>query len=295
MTVTAEGSATVIINGETTRFLDIADRGLQYGDGVFTTLSVQEGVALFLDRHLARLQADARRLDIPFPCQAMLTEEVLRIACTHPECVLKIMLTRGVGGRGYLAPKPSKGTRILSAHGKPDFPKSIRESGVQARFCKIRLGLNASLAGIKHLNRLEQVLARAEWRDENIREGLMLDHEGFLVEGVMSNVFLVQDAGLRTPLLDRCGVAGVMRGLVLDSARDLGLAVEHARILPEEALGADEIFLTNSVIGIWPVSLLGGKKFPAGRVARLLTRQIDGMAARDLQSQKAGLARDATK
>ncbi len=279
----SEGSPTAIVNGENTRFLDIADRGLQYGDGIFTTLSVQEGVAIFLDRHLARLQADAMRLNIPFPGHAVLTEEVLRIGDIHPRCVLKIMLTRGAGGRGYRCLEQSYGTRILSAHPKPDYPKSIRESGVQARFCDIRLGLNPRLAGIKHLNRLEQVLARAEWGDEGIREGLMLDHEGFLVEGVMSNVFLARDGLLRTPLLERCGVAGVMRGLVLESAPLLGLAVEEARILTEEALSADEIFLTNSVIGLWPVSLLDGKKFPVGSITRLLTRRIDDMAARELE------------
>ena len=281
--MTSEVSSSALVNGKITQFLDIADRGLQYGDGIFTTLSVQEGVAIFLDRHLKRLQADALRLNIPFPGFKILTEEVQRIGHMHPSCVLKIMLTRGLGGRGYLPPKQSQGTRILSSHPKPDYPKSIRESGVKARFCDIRLGLNPHLAGIKHLNRLEQVLARAEWDDEGIREGLMLDHEGFLVEGVMSNLFLVNSGMLRTPLLERCGVAGVMRGLVLESAVFLGLAVEEARILPEEAYATDEIFLTNSVIGIWPVSLLDGKAYPVGSITRLLTRRVDEMVARELQ------------
>ena len=244
---------------------------------------MQEGVAIFLDRHLKRLQADALRLNIPFPGFEILTEEVQRIGHMHSSCVLKIMLTRGVGGRGYLAPKQSKGTRILSSHPKPDYPKSIRESGVTVRFCDIRLGLNPHLAGIKHLNRLEQVLARAEWGDEGIREGLMLDHEGFLVEGVMSNVFLVSNGVLRTPVLERCGVAGVMRGLVLESAALLGLTVEEERILPEEAHSADEIFLTNSVIGVWPVTLLDGKKFSVGNITRLLTRRIDDMVTQELE------------
>jgi len=281
--VISEGSPTALVNGKNTRLLDVADRGLHYGDGIFTTLPVQEGVAIFLDRHLKRLQADALRLNIPFPGFEILTEEVQRIGHMHSSCVLKIMLTRGVGGRGYLVPKQSKGTRILSSHPKPDYPKSIRESGVTVRFCDIRLGLNPHLAGIKHLNRLEQVLARAEWGDEGIREGLMLDHEGFLVEGVMSNVFLVSNGVLRTPVLERCGVAGVMRGLVLESAALLGLTVEEERILPEEAHNADEIFLTNSIIGVWPVTLLDGKKFSVGNITRLLTRRIDDMVTQELE------------
>ena len=282
--MTNEGFPTALVNGKITRFLDIADRGLQYGDGIFTTLSVQEGVAIFLGRHLARLQSDALRLRIPFPDLAVLTEEVQRLAYMHSSCVLKIMLTRGVGGRGYSATKQSQGTRILSAHPRPDYPMTIRELGIKARFCDIRLGLNPRLAGIKHLNRLEQVLARAEWDDEGIREGLILDYQGFLIEGVMSNVFLVSNDVLRTPLLDRCGVAGVMRGLVLENAAFLGLSVDEARILPEEVDSADEIFLTNTVIGIWPVCLLAGKKFPVGNITRLLTRRIDDMTARELES-----------
>jgi 4-amino-4-deoxychorismate lyase len=293
MSVISDGLPTVIINGENTRFLDSADRGLHYGDGVFTTLSVLEGKPIFLARHLARLQADAGRLSVPFPGYSVLTDEAKRISGLHPESVLKITLTQGAGGRGYRRPEHNQGTCIMSAYPKPNYPESITDTGVQARVCEMRLGLNPRLAGNKHLNRLEQVLARAEWSDENIREGLMLDYEGFLIEGVMSNVFLVRDGVLLTPLLDRCGVSGVMRGLVLDAARDLGLQVEQARILPEEAMNADELFLTNSIIGLWPVCLLDGKKIPLGRITRLLSRRIARMTASDLASQKAGLPSDA--
>jgi 4-amino-4-deoxychorismate lyase len=289
MSVISDGLPTVMINGEITRFVDSADRGLNYGDGVFTTLPVVQGVPVFLARHLARLQADAGRLSVPFPGLAVLTDEARRISGLHAESVLKITLTQGVGGRGYRRPQRSEGIRIIGVHPKPNYPESITEDGVRARVCEIRLGLNSRLAGKKHLNRLEQVLARAEWSDEHIGEGLMLDYEGFLIEGVMSNVFLVRKGVLLTPLLDRCGVSGVMRGLVLDAARELGLQVEQARILPEEAMNADELFLTNSVIGLWPVCLLDGRKIPLGRITRLLSRWIARMTASDLASQKAGL------
>jgi 4-amino-4-deoxychorismate lyase len=292
MSVVSDGLPTVMINGEITRFLNSADRGLHYGDGVFTTLSVLGGVPVFLSRHLARLQADAGRLNIPFPGHSVLTDEARRISGLHTESVLKITLTHGAGGRGYRRSERNIGTRIIGVHPKPNYPESITEEGVEARVCEIRLGFNSRLAGSKHLNRLEQVLARAEWDDEHIREGLMLDYEGFLIEGVMSNVFLVRDGVLLTPLLDRCGVSGVMRGLVLDAARELGLQVVQARILPEEAMNADELFLTNSVIGLWPVCLLDGKKIPLGSMSRLLSLHITRMAASDLASQKAGFASD---
>jgi 4-amino-4-deoxychorismate lyase len=194
------------------------------------------------------------------------------------------MLTAGVGGRGYRRPEQTPATRVLAIYPKPVYPPEIWQQGVAARVCRLRLGLNPSLAGIKHLNRLEQVLARAEWGDDGIQEGLLLDYEGFLVEGVMSNVFLVSAGRLRTPLLDRCGVAGVMRGLVIAGARESGLAVEETRIRIEEALVADEIFLTNSIIGLWPVSALEGRTFPVGEISRLLADKIDAWADAELDA-----------
>lgn len=282
MTAITQDSVSVLINGEATRCLDFADRGLHYGDGVFTTLMVAHGSPLFLSRHLGRLQADAFRLGIPFPGRLVLLEEVGLLASLHPHCVLKIILTRGAGGRGYRYQESGAGTRLLSAHPLPDYPLELKSRGVRARFCGLRLGINPRLAGIKHLNRLEQILARAEWQDEDIREGLLLDYEGFLVEGVMSNVFLVCEGRLRTPLLDRCGVAGVMRGLVLEAARDMGFQAEEARLLPEDALGADGVFLTNSVIGIWPVYALEDKAFTIGTAIQQLASRIEAMAAEDL-------------
>lgn len=282
MAAPTQGSTSVLINGEDTRCLDCADRGLQYGDGVFTTLTVSQGFPLFLSRHLKRLLADATRLGIPIPAASVLEEETRRLSSQHPYSVLKIILTRGTGGRGYRSPDSASGTRILSAHPIPDYPHQLKEQGVKARFCALRLGLNPQLAGIKHLNRLEQVLARAEWQDEEIREGLVLDYEGFLVEGVMSNVFLIQQGRLLTPLLDRCGVAGVMRGLVLEAARDLGIEAIETRLTRVDAETADELFLTNSVVGIWPVARLEGKDFPVGRVPRQLAGRLDVMMNAEL-------------
>ena len=283
MAALSQDSCSVLINGEATRCVDFADRGLQYGDGVFTTLVVSQGVPLFLSRHLQRLQADASRLGVPCPDWRVLQDEARRLSSLHPHSVLKILLTRGAGGRGYRPPEPATGTRIISVNPLPDYPSELKERGVRARLCALRLGLNPRLAGIKHLNRLEQVLARAEWQEEGVREGLLLDYEGFLVEGVSSNVFLIQQGRLRTPRLDRCGVAGVMRALVLEAASDLGIPAEATRLLPEEAVDADELFLTNSVIGIWPVRSLEGKSFPVGGITRQLARRVEAMAAAERQ------------
>lgn len=279
MAVTPQARLPVLVDGVATHCLDAADRSLHYGDGVFSTLSVRAGVPGLLDRHLARLQADAAGLGIPFPGRKVLVGEIFGLASRHPSCVLKVILTRGVGGRGYRCLEPASGTRVLSVHPRPEHPPELAETGVRARFCALRLGLNPRLAGVKHLNRLEQVLARAEWGDDGVREGLLLDWEGFVAEGVMSNVFMVREGRLLTPRLDRCGVAGVVRGLVLDLARERGMPVEEARILPAELLRADELFLTNSVIGVWPVCELDGRAFPVGGFTRWLAGRVADLAA----------------
>lgn len=273
-----------LIDGKEACSLDLADRAIHYGDGIFTTLPVKAGAPAFLRDHLARLRRDASALRLPFPGETILREEALRLAAAQPEAVLKIVLTRGVGGRGYRLPERPSGTRILSLHPKPAYPQELATAGIEARWCRTRLGLNPALAGIKHLNRLEQILARAEWNDDAIREGLLLDYEGFLIEGVASNVFLAKKGRLHTPSLDRCGVAGVLRARIMACARDWGTVVEERRIRPEEAYEADELFVCNSVIGVWPVRRLETREFGVGALARRLAETLDEQVMQETAS-----------
>jgi 4-amino-4-deoxychorismate lyase len=274
---------TALVNGEPSAQVPISDRGFQYGDGVFTTLRVCRSVPLFLDAHLSRLERDSARLRLPFPGREALIRETKLLCEERPEAVLKIQLTRGSGGRGYLPPESATGTRVLGSHPLPEYPPELQERGVEIRLCGIRLGINPSLAGLKHLNRLEQVLARAEWPPGDIREGLMLDAEGQVVEGTMSNLFLAKDGRLTTPRLDRCGVAGVMRGQVMAGLAQQGHPVEERRISLEDVRAADELFLTNSVIGLWPVRRFDGQDCPVGpftqRARQWLTQAIQEQLA----------------
>lgn len=146
-----------------------------------------------------------------------------------------------------------------------------------ARICLTRLGQNTALAGIKHLNRLEQVLARREWGDPDIREGLLLDAEGNVVEGTMSNLFAIQGSTLVTPDLTRCGVAGIMRTVVLEQAAGLGLGVSVQPLPLAEVEQADELFLTNSLIGVWPVIGLGNCTWVMGAVTRQLQERLTNL------------------
>lgn len=277
----------ILINGESKAQIDSSDRGFQYGDGLFETIEVRDGLAVLLDRHLERLASGCRRLSIPFPGAELLTREASQLCRLQPtaRAVLKIIVTRGSGGRGYRQPDPIYPTRVLSLHPYPDYPESYREQGIHARICSTRLGLNPSLAGIKHLNRLEQVMARSEWDDPTIMEGLMLDAAGHVIEGTMTNLFYIKNNVLYTAKLSQTGVAGIIRGIVMSLAAEHGLlCVEHA-FGKDELFSADELFVCNSIIGIWPVRQIETVRFAVGPVTQNIQSWLyafignDGMEA----------------
>ncbi|HEY8157698.1 MAG TPA: aminodeoxychorismate lyase [Methylobacter sp.] len=271
----------ILINGESREHIEISDRGFQYGDGLFETIEVRDGQAVFLERHLQRLNAGCQRLHIPFSGIEVLrfeAEELCRrwVGNTHPvRAVLKIIITRGSGGRGYRQPDVIHPTRILSLHPYPDYPEVYRQQGIVARICATRLGLNPALAGIKHLNRLEQVLARAEWSDSSIQEGLMLDVNDYVIEGTMTNLFYVKDNSLHTAMLAQSGVAGIMRGIIMKISAGHGLLLVEHMFTKDELLSADEVFVCNSIIGIWPVNQIETTRFSVGPVTRNIQIQLD--------------------
>jgi 4-amino-4-deoxychorismate lyase len=246
------------INGRRGTVIDCRDRGLQYGDGLFETMRVRRGRIRLLELHLERLAEGCRRLGIEVP-EAGLEREAAARARQCIDGVLKLIITRGRGVRGYRPSGKERCTRVLSLHPLP--PAETLPKPVRVRVCRTRLGLNPDLAGLKTLNRLESVMARAEWRDVRVWEGLMRDVEGTVVCGTMSNVFLRRGSTLMTPALDRCGIAGVMRRWVLEQAKDLRLRVWQGRVPIEAVRDAEEVFMTNAVAGVVPV----GRLIEAGR------------------------------
>ena len=266
---------TVLMNGQVADVLSVFDRGLHYGDGLFETLAVIDGRCPFWDRHMQRLQSGCQRLQLPVPDIALLQAEAQDLIENQTRAVLKVIISRGEGGRGYRYPESVTPTRILMRQPWPDYPQQNGREGVQVRFCTTTLARQPRLAGLKHLNRLEQVLARNEWLDDVIAEGLMQDQNGNVIEGTLSNLFMVHNGILHTPDLSACGVAGIMRGYVIDLAHNEGIAVEVGNISQEQLLEADEIFLTNSLIGLWPVKRLAGQAFAVGEVSRRLQTLIN--------------------
>ena len=257
----------ILINGESSRHIDIADRGFQYGDGLFETIEVIDKQPVFFDQHLKRLETGCHRLCIPFPGQTLFISEVQKLCQRAPQsnkAVLKLIVTRGVGGRGYRLPELIAPTRVLSLHPFPDYPDTYSEQGIVARFCTTRLGLNPTLAGIKHLNRLEQVMARAEWNDTSIQEGIMLDVNDQVIEGTMTNLFYIKDKTLFTAPLNQSGVAGIIRKLIIENAHLSGLTcIEHA-FTKNNLCAADEAFVCNSIIGLWPIKQIESHPLQVG-------------------------------
>jgi len=241
-----------------------ADRGFTYGDGVFETLRMVDGRVPLWPRHVARLRDGCTRLRMPVPDVDAILAEVERLATDLSDAVVRVTLSRGDGMRGYAPPQPQR-PRVVVQVAPLSLDAGAYAEGVSVRLCDTRLATQPLLAGMKHLNRLEQVLARAEWSDATWTEGLMLDDRGDVVCATAANVFAVFDGRLVTPPVDRCGVAGVARAEVLAMRN-----VEVAPISPSRLAEADEVFLTSAVRGMLPVRVFATRSWQPGPVTRAL-------------------------
>ncbi|ANB18287.1 aminodeoxychorismate lyase [Dokdonella koreensis] len=263
-------SARIRIDGAPATVVDAGDRGLAYGDGLFETVLFVDGRAPLWRRHLARLALGCARLRLPAPDAAALAADCAAVTAGLPRAVVRITLTRGSGPRGYAQPAPLQPLRIVAAAAEAPLPRHWYWQGIRVRFCETRLAVQPLLAGIKHLNRLEQVLARAEWDDPAIAEGIVFDTEGRVVGATAANLFLVRDGCVSTPRVDRCGVAGVMRAELLDRLGE----VRQGDIDVDELMQADEIFLSNAVRGVLLVTELGGRLWKPGPVGSRLVADL---------------------
>jgi 4-amino-4-deoxychorismate lyase len=259
------------VDGQPADALALKNRGLAYGDGLFETIAVKAGRPVLLERHLQRLAGGCQRLAI-IADLALVASEVDAFAAAMGEGVLKLILTRGDSQRGYAADPVATARRILQASPAPQYPVAHGLEGVRLFPCVTRLSEQPLLAGLKHLNRLEQVLARAEWQGTEFAEGLMLDMSGRIIEGVFSNLFLVKDGVLLTADLSRCGVAGVMRAELLARAAEAGITVRVTELFLDDLRQADEVFVCNSVYGVWPIQAFTSLNWSPGPLTRKLQR-----------------------
>lgn len=251
------------------------ERAVQYGDGLFETIAIRDAAPRLLPLHLERLTTGCQRLGLDPPGESSLVrairELIRRGSCG--EGVLKIIVSASPGERGYSRAGSHSSVWLgLFERAAPRLPAG--DNGVRVRICHTRLAIQPQLAGIKSLNRLEQVLARAEWDDDSVVEGLMLDAEARLVCGTMSNVFIVRDNAVVTPAITRCGVSGVMRRQLLAELHRAGIETQVVDLDLDEALDADAMFLTNSQFGLLAVERCEDRRWAGhpltARAAKLL-------------------------
>ena len=264
-----------LIDGKPDGAISPYDRGFSYGDGVFRTLPMHQGLPEQWSRQYRKLSDDCTALGIACPTEEVLLEDLAKLFHDRADGVAKIVVTRGESARGYAIPTDIAPRRIVLRSARPQYPASYRSEGVDLHLCDLRLAAQPRLAGIKHLNRLENVLARMEWTSPDIAEGVLMDQEGRIIEGTMSNLFLRTGALLRTPDLTRCGVSGVTRDRILELAPELGLAGEIGDITLDTLKSADEVIICNSLIGVWHVRSLDMHRWQSGSLAQQLQQLLD--------------------
>ena len=263
--------ALVLWNGEPAASVPATSRGLHYGDGVFRTLRQHQGEVIALDRQLAKLGHDAARLGLRVPDEILLRAD-LALAGRLGNASIKLVLSRAGTQRGY-RPASDQVDRLLLAYPAAGSSREAIE-GIAAIRSPVTLAAQPLLAGIKHLNRLEQVLASRDW-PAGVDEAILGDDRGAPVCATRANLFWVRHGVLHTPALDRCGVAGVTRDRVLADARAIGIECRIGSPPWSQLLAADEAFVTGSLIGIWPLSRLDDHRFPDERpLTRRLQRRL---------------------
>lgn len=270
-----------LVNGEWTDVVAVTDRGFAFGDGVFETMLWCGGDLVLWSRHLARLQRACQQLLIPLEAVeldswvALVHKKLTEMPIQGARMVVKLIVTRGYGGRGYVpASGPAQPTIVFSI--LPFNPSSNGHRGVTLEWTQSRLSENPELAGLKHLNRLDYVLAGMAYADRPEHcLPLLQDQQSRIIESLHHNIFLLIDGDLVTPRLDRCGVAGVMRALILDEiAPAIGVTTATRGVTLADVDAAAEIFVCNSVRGLWPVVKLGHHGWPVGPITRQIQTQL---------------------
>lgn len=260
-----------LINGSFHGVISAQDRGLAYGDGVFRTIKVTNGLPEHWPMHYQTLVRDCGAIGIVCPSAETFINDFELLATVEDDVsVVKIIVTRGEGERGYKPPSITTPMRVMIKTSFPDYPEHYFTEGIQLHLCDTRISYQPKLAGVKHLNRLENVLARMEWHEPALAEGLMLDIDDNVIECTAANVFARFGDMLITPSLKKCGVAGITRQRILSHAETLKLKAKTEEMQLEKLLTADEVLICNSLFGVWQVRQLTHKKWAKQTLANQL-------------------------
>lgn len=254
----------VLINGKRTRKLSVFERTHQFGDGLFETLVIRDGKLLFWRAHFKRLERGRERLGIGKVAAKTWLADINKAYQLSglDQAVVKLTLSRGQSTRGYGFDKTIKPTRVVMVSPMPKMPQTYHLSR-----CAHGYGANALLAGIKHNNRLEQVLARIDLKTD---ECVMLDANAQVISASQGNIFYLKGNTLVTPELTDCGIEGTVRQQVIQLADDLGLEMSIEAFNWQQLLAADEVFVTNSVVGIKPVARIDQTEYRSEKTQEMI-------------------------
>jgi 4-amino-4-deoxychorismate lyase len=255
--------------------LGLSNRGLCYGDGLFETIRVCDSIVPLVDYHRERFQSSCNVLGFDATSALQSFDATLGSALNklaeleHSDALIKIFAIRSEGGRGYAPSPQSHPDFYFQVFESPSYPVDFSRHGVDVKLCTHRLSEQPVLAGIKHLNRLDQVLASRELN--GMAEGLVLDAKGQVIEGTKSNLLVFTEDEILTPKIETCGVAGVLRAAILDSRE---VPVHEAHISLDDLNPAKGLALINSVFGLWPVRCFEGKTLPIAAACRSVQSYI---------------------
>ncbi|HHF0504376.1 TPA: aminodeoxychorismate lyase [Vibrio antiquarius] len=264
------------VNGVPQTHVELGDRSFQYGDGGFTTILTQNGELVYWQEHIERMKSCLDVLKISSPDWQVVRDWASNAALSDAQAGVKIHVSRGIGGRGY-SPNDIEGPIVtISNFAFPSHYSSWQEKGVDLGVCETRLGVQPLLAGHKHNNRLEQILAKAEIDDTEFADAITLNVQNHVIETTMANLFWVKGNKVFTPELTLSGVAGVMRRKVLELLKVSHIEVIEGRFILPDLLSADEAFMCNSILGVAPIrSIVASNSktiFPIGK----LTQRLQG-------------------
>lgn len=263
----------MLVNGASINHISIRDRGLLYGDGVFETILCDKGEPLLFNYHMQRFSLGCERLNLVTQNITVIADEIRKLA-DGEDCIIKLMLTRGVRDRGYAYDACNLTySRILDKSPVPEINHDYYNSGIRLTLCQHQLPLNKKLAGIKHLNRLDQVIGRSEC-PAGYQEGVMQDQHGHIIEGTMSNIFMLVNNVWYTPALDECGVNGVMREFLLATANEISFISQIKPLTLLDLQSAEAVFICNSVIGIWPVIAFNEHNYPLNTTVKKIQKYL---------------------
>ncbi len=264
----------ILHNGVLTQSVSVLDRSFQYGDGCFTTMYTENGCVQFWERHVKRMHDGLERLKIAQPDWQQVEHWVDQCTLQQGRGGVKLHITRGEGGRGYSSQGFSSPNVTVSQFVYPSAYDALLEHGMELTVCETQLGWSPLLAGLKHNNRLEQVLIKSEIEDKGHLDGIVCDLAGNVIETSFANLFWRKGNAWFTPDLSRCGVAGVIRQLVIENLNFNQFSLTIADFQLDHLLSADEIFITNAILGIAPITKINEHAYNVGEHTRKMQGTI---------------------